>query len=500
MPSPTTLTLRDISFSYNTSPQTLFSQLDLTLTPGFIGIVGANGSGKSTLLRLICRQLEPSSGTIEGSTEAIYCEQRCDSPPEDYAEFTDDWSRAGIRLRAGFGIENDAQTFWSHLSYGERKRRQIAHALWQTPEILALDEPTNHLDDAGRTLLIENLRRFKGIGLLVSHDRNLLDALCNQILWLDAGSVHILSGNYSEAATQRAQAQERAVHHRRVLKKQHQALRLEAAKRRQSASAEHRNRSKRGIKRSDHDAKAKINLRRVTDSGAGQPLKRLDSRVQRTEAQLKSHKVQKVHRSGVWLNAEPTRRDAVLDLPPGQLSMTSTRSISWPPLHIHPRQRIALIGHNGAGKSTFLKHLAEMQRVEDSHTLYLPQDIPAKTAQALLAKVKLKSAAELGALMNIVSRLNSRPEALLASQQPSPGEIRKLMLAEGLSRDMQLLMLDEPTNHMDLPSIEALEHALADCPCAMVIVSHDSHLIDHIDAERWYFRVSNSGRTVIETV
>ena len=99
--------------------------------------------------------------------------------------------------------------------------------------------------------------------------------------------------------------------------------------------------------------------------------------------------------------------------------------------------------------------------------------------------------------MNIVSRLNSRPDGLLASRQPSPGEIRKLLLAIGMSRSPQIIVMDEPTNHLDLPSIEALENALSDCPCALLLVSHDRRFIEGVGAQPWSIEVDDLGNSIL---
>ena len=117
--------------------------------------------------------------------------------------------------------------------------------------------------------------------------------------------------------------------------------------------------------------------------------------------------------------------------------------------------------------------------------VYLPQEIPADRAQAILAGALALSRSDLGHLMTVISGLGSRPERLLQSSEPSPGETRKLLLAMGVVREPEIIVMDEPTNHLDLPSIELLEHALADCPCGLLLVSHDRRFLRATTRREW---------------
>ena len=102
--------------------------------------------------------------------------------------------------------------------------------------------------------------------------------------------------------------------------------------------------------------------------------------------------------------------------------------------------------------------------------------------------------------MTVVSRLGSRPHRLLDSVEPSPGEIRKILLATGIANVPHLVVMDEPTNHLDLPSIECLQHALADCPCGLLLVSHDQRFLDALARKRWHISedISIKGNYILE--
>jgi ATPase subunit of ABC transporter with duplicated ATPase domains len=153
---------------------------------------------------------------------------------------------------------------------------------------------------------------------------------------------------------------------------------------------------------------------------------------------------------------------------------------------MRPDDRIALTGPNGAGKSTLVTYILGHLRIMPEHLTYVPQEIGLEQSIGILNDARRLSREQLGTLMMIVSRLGSRPERLLESDEPSPGEIRKIMLGLGILREPHLIILDEPTNHMDLPSIECLEKALADCPCGLLLVSHDQRFLNALTRRRWH--------------
>lgn len=189
---------------------------------------------------------------------------------------------------------------------------------------------------------------------------------------------------------------------------------------------------------------------------------------------------------GIWLLGSTSQRNTLLELPADFLALGEDRRLRYPDLTIRPTDRIALTGANGSGKSTLLRRLITALDMPTEHLTYVPQEIDAGRSRDLLDQARRLSDSQLGHLMNIVSRLNSRPGRLLASDEPSPGETRKLMLALGMVRTPHLIVMDEPTNHMDLPSIEALEAALADCPCGLLLVSHDHRVLRRLTRTTWH--------------
>ena len=497
MPAHPGVALRNVSFSYDSSQAPLIADLSVHFPSGFTGIVGANGAGKTTLLHLLTGQLAPTTGHIEAGPDTVYCAQRTDHPPASLQAFLEDWDGQAYTLRSRLDVGVDYLERWSDLSHGERKRTQIAHALWQTPAVLAIDEPTNHIDASARDLLVDALTQFRGVGLIVSHDRELLDQLCCQCLWLDPPDAKVYSGGVSQASEQRQTAHHTAVRQRDKALNETKRLQREISKRRQTAASEHQARSKKGLSTKDSDAREKIDRARVTDSSAGSQLRQLTGRYAQSLAKLTATTVKKEYQTGIWLAGSRSRRDTVLTLPAGQKPLGDDRMLHWPEIILKPDQRVALTGRNGAGKSTWIHHIQPLLNVPQEHQVFLPQEVSAAQARSLIKQARSLPKAQLGHIMTIVSRLNSRPERLLQSDQPSPGEVRKLLLAMGMSRLPHIIVMDEPTNHLDLLSIEALESALADCPCTLLLVSHDRRFIDQVGAQSWSIETQVNGDSVL---
>ncbi len=487
--------LRDLHFSYPQSAEPLFAGVSAVFPPGFTAVIGPNGSGKSTLLKLLASELPMDSGTLEGVSQVVYCEQRTDHRPAQLAALLADWDADAFELRGRLEVPEDALQRWGSLSQGERKRVQIACALWQRPTLLLIDEPTNHVDEAGRAVLEEALQRFDGVGVIVSHDRELLDSVCIASLWLQPPSLVAYPGGYSVAQQLRAQARLGQQRHREQLRTSQRRLQAEVVRRRERASRADAQRSKRGIAAKDSDARDRVERSRATgrDGTAGKLLRQLDGRATRTQAALDAVAGQKDYASGIWVAGEISQADSLFRLPPGQLELGARRRLSHPELLMRSADRVALTGANGAGKTTLLNAIKKVLKLPEERLVVLPQELTVEESSRLLDSVRRLPAEQLGRVMSIVSRLGSRPAPLLDSRQPSPGEVRKLLLALGIVQQPHLLILDEPTNHLDALAIESLEEALVACPCGLLVVSHDRRLLDRLTTIRWRIERQSTG-------
>ena len=190
------LRFETVSYAWPGMVAPLLEGLSVQFDRGWTGIVGANGCGKTTLLRLASGEIAPADGTVARPASCLYVVQRTDDPPEGMGAFFASDDASAWQVRADLDIGDDWDARWDTLSHGERKRLQIAIALWRAPGLLALDEPTNHLDAAARDTLLAALRRYRGTGLLVSHDRALLDELCGQCLFMTPPTAVLRPGLY----------------------------------------------------------------------------------------------------------------------------------------------------------------------------------------------------------------------------------------------------------------------------------------------------------------
>jgi ATPase subunit of ABC transporter with duplicated ATPase domains len=213
MAHPQVLTLNDISYEYPNAPTPLFEHISVTFPSGWTAVLGNNGIGKTTLMHIVLGHLKPDKGNIapkSGSLISAYCPQRTDEAPENLEDFAIDWSPETLRIREALGIGDDWAYRYDSLSGGEAKRLQLACALSLRPDLLILDEPTNHVDEPTRLAIAEALCSFSGIGIVVSHDVDLIEAVCSRCVAFErrhVGSRNVtaileFAGGYSDMTIQ----------------------------------------------------------------------------------------------------------------------------------------------------------------------------------------------------------------------------------------------------------------------------------------------------------
>ena len=485
----TFLRFSNVSYTYPGSTQQAVAAVSLNLDSGWAAFAGANGCGKTTVLKLATGLLTPDTGTVVSSGSALYCPQRTDHPPPYLDEFLLDWSSESIRLRDTHKIGDDWGNRWDTLSYGERKRLQIAAAIWTRPAVLALDEPFNHLDTDARSLLISSMREYQGCGLLVTHDRHAMDELCSSCVLFFPDGIQLCRTNYTSAITADRLRQDHLAKRRKQAKAKYQRLKRDARKKMIKARTIQAHTSGNRISFKDickynYDGPSRIDS---IVQKAGQRSREATARAERAKENMDSIKYRKIHVTGVEMSGEESTRNCLLDLPGGKIRVGEL-FLSHPQLVIQSEDRIALTGGNGTGKTTLLNHLRSELNCPEEKIIWIPQEITAEECSDCLKEATKLSHGGLGQVMTIVRRLGSDPERVLSSAVPSPGESRKLLLALGLSKTPWLVIMDEPTNHMDLPSMECLEKALNDYTGALLLVSHDRVFLSNTTNIQWNIR------------
>ena len=468
----------DVSFSYHILQEPIVSSLNVHFSKGWTGIVGPNGVGKSTVAKLAAGILLPTRGSviIDDGLKSFYCEQSTVNPPDRVAEFIIKAESLSGKLCSMLEIDTDWADRWDTLSHGERKRLQIGMALWSEPDILVLDEPFNHIDIKTKQLLIAaNLQ----IGILVSHERDMLDALCHSCLFMRPGYAMLRRANFTEGyENQQFEDAVREKNYRLALAR-YRDTKKRAASMRQREDGKAGKLSKRKIPRNDRDAKCKVDAARLTgkDKKGARKVKLLEARADKLGSDASSIYFRRRKTNGIIFKGEISERNSLVAIEEQSIPLGPEKKLLVPDINVSPDDRIAIIGGNGTGKSTLINFIIRKIRLLPEHVVYVPQEIDTQLWGKTRDVMSQLDGGSLGLLLTAVHRLGSEPDRVIHSEIPSPGEMRKIMLALGLLKIPSLVIMDEPTNHMDIPSIQCLENALCQYDGGLIIVSHDRAFI-----------------------
>ncbi len=479
------LSLTNISYAYPDAAAAVLRDVNAVFPEGWTGIIGDNGCGKTTLALIAARSICPDTGSVGPTLFSVYCQQDSTEVPPELFDLASDWGQEGRKVRELLHIEDD--WFWRYrtLSGGQQKRIQIACALYQRPDVLVMDEPTNDLDAETRLLVKDALASFRGIGILISHDRDLLDSLVTRSLVFDGTGVSMRPGGYTKVSEQVASERASAIKERSDIKREVKRITDEAQRRSEEASRQKRKRSRSGLDKKDSDARERIGRAIVSgkDGVAGKLSSTMNRRVDKAAARLSESAVTKRYDHRIGGYGVAVKADFVAHLESGVIS-AGDFAIHVPELWVAPTDHVVMTGKNGTGKSLITR--AIIGSVPESiRCAYVPQEVGQTQRDRAIASLRQYDQDQKGRILSMVARLNSDPDRLLDGSELSPGELRKLLLAEQLLQDPGFLVLDEPTNHLDVGSIEALQNMIVDFPGAVLLVSHDPALVDAVSQICW---------------
>ncbi|MFI1946414.1 ABC-F family ATP-binding cassette domain-containing protein [Streptomyces virginiae] len=521
--APAFITCSALSFDWPDGTP-VFDGFQLAVGPGRTGLIGLNGCGKSTLLKLIAGELTPTEGqsSVAGSVgylpqnitldtalrvdealgihttrAALHAIEAGEATEANFTAVGDDWDveeRALATLDqlglARIGLDRTV----GELSGGESVLLWLAALLLARPDVLLLDEPTNNLDLRARSRLYAAVESWSGVMLLVSHDRELLERV-DQIADLRDGEVRWYGGNFTDYEEMLAAEQESAERMVRVAEADVQRQKRELA----DAQVKLARRKRYGQKMYDTKREPKIVMgarKRAAQESAGK------HRIMHTEklAQAKErldHAVEAVRdddeiRIQLPATQVPPGRQ-VLTLSDLRLAHGAAVRGEW---ELRGPERIALVGRNGSGKTTLLRTIAGQLAPESgavvAHvtTRFLPQRLDVLDESRSVVENVARFAPQ--ATNNLIrARLAhflfrgaraDRPAGTLSGGERFRATLAALLLAEPAP---QLLMLDEPTNNLDLSSVRQLTDALESYEGALVVASHDVPFLESIGITRW---------------
>jgi len=470
------LQLNAISLTFGGDP--IFSDLDLVVQTGDrLALVGRNGSGKSTLMKIMAGLVEPDQGAriLPSGVSVGYMEQDPDmqgfATLGDYACSGLDPSELYRVERAGEGLKFDPARPVSTASGGERRRAALAKLMAEAPELMLLDEPTNHLDIQAIAWLEEELKSTRTGYVIISHDRAFLNALTRATLWVDRGQVRRQEIGFQgfEAWRDKIWEEEDIARHKLDRK----------------------------IKSEARWAVEGISARRKRNQGRVRALQDL--------RQERAGQIKRQGAAAMELSSAPKSGRKVIDAKGITKGFGDKTIVSNFSINIQRGDRVAFVGPNGVGKTTLLKilmgELAPDQGTVALGTNLIPAIFDQSRAQldpdmtlwdSLTGDPDMRVSGKADQIMvrgtpkHVVGYLKEflfdDAQARAPVRSLSGGEKARLLLAKIMARESNILVLDEPTNDLDVETLDLLQELLDDFDGTVLLVSHDRDFLDRIAA------------------
>ncbi|NRG69539.1 ABC-F family ATP-binding cassette domain-containing protein [Streptococcus suis] len=419
-----------------------------------VGLVGNNGVGKSTFLKILLGLDRDFAGQVEVKADWAYVPQ--------------------LQER-------------SSLSGGEQVWKSIQEAFAQRPQLLIMDEPTANLDQEHQEKLIKQIKRYRGSLLVVSHDRHFLNQIASHIWHLEEGKVQVYLGNYEafvESRRVRREGQQDAYE-----AYQKKVAQLKKAQHERQAKAQKMGKRKKGISSSEWKVNAMMGSYDSQAKSMAKTAKHLEKRIERLDKveQPRKERWVKMEAKG----ALDTGLHSLFRLQAGQLWIEEKYLFDFPQLGMTFGDKLALVGSNGTGKTSFVRKLISKE-LEGYYNpklriAYFSQDLTSLNEEGTaFVNASSTSLQDRVTVLNLLGMLGlSYDKAQQKVANLSGGERVRLSLAKVLLTDANLLILDEPTNFLDLTAIEALERFLTEYQGSVLVISHDQDFVDKVAKNNW---------------
>lgn len=432
-----------------------------------IGIVGTNGVGKTTLINVLSQRLKPDEGQIKLYGKAAYISQM-EAP---------DQKKISNEKASRFGVNK----IWDErMSGGEKTRFKIAEALDGHSVLLLADEPTSNLDMEGIQLVEEKFKAYKGALMIISHDRQLLNQLCNQILEVEDGRIKIYKGNYDHYKHQKMKEEEREQFEYEAYIKEKKRLEKAIQGTKEKEKSIRRTPKRMGNsearlhKMGSQKEKAKLN----------RAVQNIEKRIEHLEVKEKPKEKQSIKLDGAssdQLHSKIIIKGKHIDKAFGEHVIFKKAAFN-----IYNGSKVALIGPNGCGKSTLIKMIKNnengIEMAQKAKIGYFSQDMDIlKKDLSIIENVMAHSIYPENFARLLLARLLFKGEEIYKKINIlSGGERVKISFAKILLEDINLLILDEPTNYMDVNALEVIEEMLKNYERTLLFVSHDRQFINAI--------------------
>lgn len=435
-----------------------------------IGIVGVNGSGKTTLLKLIYGEITPDAGNIKTYGQISFIRQLESS----------DYSEVDPRMLSLYDVADKDQDY---MSGGEKTRLKIVHALSSGSHAILADEPTSNLDKAGISLLINQLKHFNGALVVISHDRYVLDELCEKIWEVEDAGLKEYDGNYSDYLEQKqAERIRREFEYESYVKEKGRLMAAKDEKRK--AAADITKKPKR-VSYSEYNSKPWGSTRTFESKqkSMNRAVKAIESRISALDVKEKP----KTFRGVEFIISDNLKLNSKFAVIGTGISKNYGEKVIFDnaDLSVKTGSKTAIIGNNGIGKTTLIKMILDQAPgilvSPKARTGYFDQDLSQLDENlSVYDNVIINSIYHQSQIRSLLAQMLFTGNDLYKKASVlSGGERIRLLLTKLFVSEFNILLMDEPTNYLDIKSIEAFETAVRDYKGTIVFVSHDERFVEN---------------------